>query len=493
VIKRAVYLFITLLAVNALLWLLTAFKFIAYPYSLDFGEGILLAFSDMLVHGQNIYPPITDYPYIVCNYHPLFPFLAGLPFIFSNPGLWTGRLISLLAAIGCMILTGKITTKVSGKSELGWLSALLPLCLSYPYNWAFVYRVDYLGVFLSLLGLYLYMFPRRKGGIWWAILPFTLAFLTKISFILAPLACLIDIFRRKDRESLRFTIVLIFACVIPYLIINFVTNFGMYRDTIIYTANAFHLDRVLDGYREILEYTLPLWLAMIIGAAFGKGKFRFLILTYIILLFISLVTYGAEGSDSNYFLELIFALSIGAIIWLPSPEENGSEKINLFFNYRWLIGILIIFFFIQGRIFDSDQFGHGRNLKKMSVSQEIIDKYVSNEQGKIISEDVTFLAKNRKPMIFQPYIMSLLARKGKWDQTRFVDDLRNARFSLIILRFDVNDPNNTDKPGEYGNAGFDRFTDEMENAIKDAYGKPFCPNPESNSRWFLYLPKVVTK
>jgi hypothetical protein len=105
----------------------------------------------MLAYAKNIYPPITDYPYMVSNYHPFYPFLAGLPFILTNPGLWSGRLITLLAAIGSMIIIGKTVAKISGKNELGLISALLPLCLNYPYNWAFVYRVDYLGIFLSLL------------------------------------------------------------------------------------------------------------------------------------------------------------------------------------------------------------------------------------------------------------------------------------------------------------------------------------------------------
>ena len=489
-IRRLTYLFIVFLGANAALWFFTALRLIAYPYSIDFGEGILLAQSSMLVHGKNIYPPITDYPYIVSNYHPLFPFLAGLPFVFTNPGLWSGRLIALVSAIGSMIIIGKIAAKISGKNEFGLICALLPLCLNYPYNWAYVYRVDYLGIFLSLLGLYLYMFPRKKGGIYWSILPFTLAFLAKITCVIALIACIIDLVRKKDRVSWKFFAIAILALGIPYLILNLATGFGMFRDTIIYTANVFHISRMIDGFREILEYTLPLWLVIIISLTMGNGKFKFLISTYIILLFLSLVTYGAEGSDSNYFVELIFALSLGSMMWFPSKDQIQTKN-NQALNYQWLMVAFVLVFAIQGRIFDSDQFGQVHNLRKLAQSQESVDKFIANTQGDIISEDVTFLAKNGKPMVFQPYIMSLLARKGKWDQSRFVNDLRNARFTIVVLRFDVNNPNNTDKPGQYGDAGFDRFTDEMEKAIKDGYRAPFCPNPKSNNRWFIYLPKKI--
>ena len=488
VIKRFLYILIFLLAINALLWFFSALRYIGYPYSLDFGEGILLSQSVMLSHGENIYPAINDYPYIVSNYHPLYPFLCGIPFVFLNPALWSGRLLTLLSAIGSMFLVGRIVAKISGKIEYGAVAALLPFCLNYPYNWAFVYRVDHFGIFLSLFGLYLYMFPRQKGSIYWSIIPFMFAFFTKMTFILAPIACVIDLLFKKDKKGVKYLLLLIFSIGVPYLILNLLTGFGMYRHTLIYTANAFFLTRMIEGYREILEYTLPLWMVIALSIVSGNGKFRTLIMTYLILLLISLITYGAEGSDSNYFIELIFALSIGAIIWFPSFETKNINKNN--FQYMQALAlILIVAFCFQGRVMASKEFGQTHNLRALAESQKDVDAIVQNTDGEIISEDITFLAKNGKRILFQPYIMSLLAREGKWDQSKFVNDLKNGRFKLIILRFDVFDPNHTDKPGNLQEAGFDRFTSEMEEAIKEGYGQPYSPKANRGKKWFLYLPK----
>lgn len=488
VFKKITYGLIILLTVNFLIWLVTALKFIQYPYSLDFGEGILLVQSSMLIHGQNIYPPIDEYPFIVSNYHPLYPFIAGLPFLFSDPSLWTGRTLTLLSAIGSMIIIGNIVFRSTKKVEIGIIAGLLPLCLNYPYNWAFVYRVDHFAVFLSLLGLFLYMHPPKKGGIFISIIPFAFAFLTKLSFILAPIACLIDLFLKKDKLTTKYLLLSIAGFAVPYLIINAITGFGMFNHTFSYTVNAFHTMRMVEGYREIIGFTLPLWLAAIIGIANPNGKFKTLIISYLVLSSLSIITYGAEGSDSNYFIELLFVLPIAALMWIPSKDKT-SEGDKTLFSYRWLVLLAIIFFCLAGRIMESAEFASSQGLNKTIDGGRQIDMFVKNCPGDVISEDLTFIARNNKEMLFLPYIMSLLSRKGKWDQSRFVEDLKNKRFNLLVLRFDVNNPYHTDRPGAYGKAGFDRFTVEMEMAIMENYNV-FNPINMGNKSWYLYKPKI---
>lgn len=491
VFRKITYGLIIILTLNLVVWLVTALKFIQYPYSLDFGEGILLAQSSMLAHGKNIYPSINNYPFIVSNYHPLYPFVAGIPFLFSNPGLWSGRLLTLLSAIGSMFLIGRIVHRSSGKIEIGILAGLLPLCLNYPYNWAFVYRVDYLGVFLSLLGLYLYMYPPKKGGILISIIPFILAFFTKLNFVLAPIACLIDLFVKRDRQRLQYLVVLIVGIAVPYLLINAATGFGMFHHTFSYTVNAFHPGRMVEGYREIIGFTLLLWFPVVIGIANSKGKFKTLIISYLLMIVASLVTYGAEGSDSNYFIELLFVLPMAALIWIPNADESKPEK-STQLNLRWLVLLSIVLFCFAGRVMESGEFGKAHGLNNKIEGGQKIDMFIGNCAGEVISEDLSFLARNNKEMLFQPYIMSLLARKDKWDQSRFVEDLRNKRFKLLVLRFDVNNPYHTDRPGAYGKAGFDRFTDEMEQAIMESYDV-FYPISMGKKKWYLYMPKTQEK
>jgi hypothetical protein len=331
--------------------------------------------------------------------------------------------------------------------------------------------------------LYFYMYPPKKYGIYVSIIPFVLAFMTKLTFVLAPVACILDLIIRKDKRSLPFTLCIFLSFGIPYVVINLVTDFGMFSDTLIYTANAFHIDRMLDGFKEILSVTLCIWFLAGIGAVTASAKHKPLLLSYLFLLLISLATYGAEGSDSNYFIEIILVLCMTSFAWFPSDNWKGS-----LINLRSVALILVVVFCFSGRIINSSEFGEARNLITSANNGKQIEAFVANAKGDVISEELCFLARNGKQMVFQPYIMSLLSRTGKWDQTRFVDDLRAGKFNLIILRFDVNDPNNTDKPGMYGQAGFDRFTEEMEEAIKSSY-QVFNPIRVGNDNWYVYMPK----
>jgi hypothetical protein len=219
-----------------------------------------------------------------------------------------------------------------------------------------------------------------------------------------------------------------------------------------------------------------------------NGKFKNLFIIYLALHLINLVTYGAEGSDSNYFIELIFVISISSMIYFNRMESDVSKNNGISYMPALAFALIIAFCF-QGRIMTAGEFGDAHNLKALTESQKMVDTIVRNTEGEIISEDVVFLAKNGKRMLFQPYILSLLARTGKWDQSGFVSDIRNGRFNLIILRFDVNDSDHSDRAGDWQEAGFDRFTPEMEQAIKEGYQKPYSPNIKRGKKWFLYLPK----
>jgi hypothetical protein len=112
-------------------------------------------------------------------------------------------------------------------------------------------------------------------------------------------------------------------------------------------------------------------------------------------------------------------------------------------------------------------------------------------EGDVLSEDASYLLLAGKQVIFQPYIMSLLSRTGKWNQDEFVQTIRDKKYSMIILRVDLNDPYNTEQQGgAWEMAGFDRWTPEMESAIMESYR--IYPGGALDvgigNLWYIYLP-----
>ena len=120
-----------------------------------------------------------------------------------------------------------------------------------------------------------------------------------------------------------------------------------------------------------------------------------------------------------------------------------------------------------------------------------IASILSNAEGPILSEDEGFCLISGHEVVFNPFIMSELAREKVWDQGPFVEWIKQGGPRVIMLRFDVNDPNNDDRPGAGGNAGWDRFTKEMESAISESYEIDGTVSPIYMRRlWFIYRPKA---
>ena len=140
---------------------------------------------------ENIYHrDLSQPPYTIANYPPLFP-LVQVPFVWlAGPALWYGRVISALSVVLAAVFLG-LALHALTKNWLAAVAGGLTL-LAFPYilSWSPLNRVDSLALGLSMAGLYVVArWPAsRKGRIAAAVL-LTASIFTKQSFALAaPLA-----------------------------------------------------------------------------------------------------------------------------------------------------------------------------------------------------------------------------------------------------------------------------------------------------------------
>jgi hypothetical protein len=112
---------------------------------------------------------------------------------------------------------------------------------------------------------------------------------------------------------------------------------------------------------------------------------------------------------------------------------------------------------------------------------------VSDFPDPILCEQPIFLLLSGKKIVFQPFIMSELQKEGKWNQQRFIEDLGQRRFSLIVTGQDVR------KEGHFW-----QYTKEMIQAIREQYtplldeGAPWraaLESPSGGIPYFIYIPK----
>jgi hypothetical protein len=125
-----------------------------FPYQLDYGEGTHLYYVKQLLAGQPIYRPIGSYPYITSNYAPL-PFLLAIALTpILGVTYAAGRIWTLLAIVAITAIIVVWVRRETGRWLPVAVAALAFLASPYVYHWAPLFRVDLIGLALTLGGLY---------------------------------------------------------------------------------------------------------------------------------------------------------------------------------------------------------------------------------------------------------------------------------------------------------------------------------------------------
>lgn len=176
-----------------------AWLWLASDYPIDYGEGPLLSQITLLRSGTplwHLYNNPAEHPYAVVNYPPVYLLITTAVSSLTNAVLLAGRLVSLIATIGCVVAIALLAgnPSVQNRSQETqssyqipinrWLLALLFCTIPAVFEWAVVLRVDITGVCLGLWGLV----ALRRRWIKRAALLLLLSLCTKPSLVAAPMA-----------------------------------------------------------------------------------------------------------------------------------------------------------------------------------------------------------------------------------------------------------------------------------------------------------------
>ena len=477
----------------AILFAVSVLQVYSIPYGIDFGEGYLANASQELIRGHNPYHSIDRPPWIVTSYPPLFPLLNGLLIAFVGPSLIPGRFIATASLIGIIVMMVLLMRKLNATVTTSILTAGILLVFPWPVNWSQVVRVDTLGILLVVSGIYIWLRSDRRSDTILSAVLFALAAFTKQSLLAAPIAVVIHALLSRDRRSLTLLLCLIVFIGGGYVLGNFLTGGEFVKHLFVYTANMYYWGRLRAGLGEYVRMT---WLlqTMAISAFIMPGTLagpKRLLGWYYVLAQITLFAYGFEGSDTNYYIEPLLSAAILAGLTL---DRLTLESLSLLELPRGIpsprtIGYALILMLFLGRFVDMGPYLIQRtNPERIRNGMEFV-RLAAGTQGDILSEDASFTFLAGKPVLFQPYIMTLLSRTGKWDQSPFIRTIQEERYWMIILRVDLSEPNNTEvRGGAWEAAGFDRWTDDMEQAIKEHYSLYGGVDVGVGNLWYVYTP-----
>jgi hypothetical protein len=487
------------LIIAIILYAISLIHVYAIPYGIDFGEGYLANASLELIRGHTPYHSLDQPPWIALNYPPFFLILNGFFMSLFGVSLIPGKFIATISLIGILIMAGSILRRLGTSLSIAILSAGILLCYPWPVNWSQVVRVDTLGILLGTLGIYFWLRGVKSTDAIVAGVFFSLAAFTKHSYLSAAIASIIYGFVSRDKRILTLlsaTIIIIGAL---YLGTDFINHGWLFKHIFSYTANSYFMDRLAIGLGGYLKAT---WLLQIMaistfvipGTLDGSRK---LLGWFYLFSHLTLGAYGFEGSDTNYFIEpllsvvllagLTFDKLTSSIESIPAFPSNLPSPRTIGFS------LILAVIFIGRFVNTGDYLIQRANAERIENGKELI-RLEAGAPGDVLSEDASFTLLAGKKVLYQPYIMALLTKKRKWDQAPFIKTLEDEKYSLIVMRVDLNDPNNTEERGDvWEAAGFDRWTPEAEQAIKDHYSLYGGLDAGVGNLWYIYLANSQSK
>ena len=492
-----------------LLWQATAQAalLLSYPYPTDTLEGTLLHEARLLRAGEPLYQPLELYRFVSAPYPPLHPILLAQVDRLVGPHIfWSGRLISLGAALVVGLLTLLLVRVLSGSWSAAALATTILLSAPPFYLWATRIKPDLLALMWTTLGLTLATWARigttsalppsppaplppgergvRAAGstgstlrLVAAALCFGLAFLTKQTAVAAPLATgvalLIDDLlawyrsRHLSSQTLIFAVTYLALALGTWALLDLVYS-GQYTVHVWWSGNRVRWWS-LGLLLKVTGLLLPYWPLLLLGAVaaiIGLGQRTSRTLAcYALVAPLTLSATGEIGANHNHLLETLLASSlcagtlVGWQITRQMPDAGDSAgRARLLGRYVAITALLTAQVWL---IFHPPAWYGSELDPALRDNPERFVTFMRATPGEILADDPGLLLMAGKPIRYDDAsTMGSAATIGTWDQRGMLDDIANHRFSAIMIPVDVR-KDTIDPSG--------RWSPEMIAAITHAY------------------------
>jgi len=105
--------------------------------------------------------------------------------------------------------------------------------------------------------------------------------------------------------------------------------------------------------------------------------------------------------------------------------------------YKYLFPILLLQIFLMAPFDVYSSILRSPLVPEGHDGRTIINYYVKNAHGLVLSEDLGYLAINNLPIIYETYQFAWMNKMGLWDSTKLIEYCENKKFSMMILRGDI--------------------------------------------------------
>ncbi len=462
-----------------------------YPFQFDYGEGIVWQQAE-LMPGPRAYQAPDGFPIIVFHYPPLFYILAKAALAFEPDLLAAGRLASMVCTALIAPLTAVVVLQVgriAGQKTvplqvaLAVVAGLLPLSLYTFRAWGMLMRVDMPSIMLPLLAFLVFMWGN---GRFWAtvaaLVLCTAAVFAKQTQVTAGIAVFLVGVWRHPRPMIGAA-VLVGAMglgVVAWL--QVLTDGGFLANIVGGNVNRFSVQHVFWVFwperlgvlvfplgavagLTVMGGLLPSWRSGAAGIARDMRSIplhdanttgRALLSVYFILNTLMLFTVFKSGASFNYMLAWLSSGCTLIGVWMMDLARAAAGPSR---TLAEILAALILTVGVQPlRILPNHpDLQHGEEL----VAQ------IAAATKPVASDDMVFLLRAGKPVLFEPAIVTELAEMGRWDERPLLDMIKNKGFAFFLI-----DPTMTS-----------RRTEAVTQAMRAAYPREERVAPNLSLLW----------
>ena len=394
------------------------------PYQLDFGEGPILGVAVRVAQGLGAYPPATQLPYVFSPYGPLPYYLGGLCVKLFGVSFTTPRLLVAASGIWCAVIIALLVRHWGGTRLVSLGFGLLYLSQPLVEERLPLYCADFVGLALSLTGLYIFAKSRR----WYLSVPFFVAALfCKFLLVSGPLACFLNaVFRKEMRKAWWFAAGNITLGALAFLWAQRETRGWFAFHTFwVGAGHPFNLSFAWDWiHSELTAHYFLVVLALTLAYFLRSHPEVSLPLTYLIVPFLTSFVIVRWGIGPNYSLEWEAALCLCAGVAYHFLCAQSDYRSLIYPFLPLMLAVMVVFRLSRPSPDPTNDIGCRQ-----------VYKYVRDYPGgRILSENSgAVIAAGKFSPVFDPFEWTREVVNKGWPDTEIVNLIRSRQIDLIVL------------------------------------------------------------
>jgi hypothetical protein len=416
---------------------------VVQPAAIDYAEPVVYGQAARLLAGQALYQPIDQPPYTVAAYTPLYYWAAAALQVGFGPGFGPGRTLSLVCGAASALLMGWLAGRRAGRLSVGAFAGLLFLAFGFPRPdtpWMGLYRVDVLGVALSLAAVAVLSGTSSTRGVVTAGVLAGLALLCKQTCVAALVAGALWLWPRPGL----FVASALITFAIPCVVLEATTG-AFLQNAVLANVNPFYPSVAAMLLKEYIKVQwLPLGLAAVylgLGRPWRESPSRLLLL-YWLASAGWVIWIGKIGANHNYWIEFAAATAILAASGVDQVVSASRLKLALAGTAGVIVVLSIQLGGPLGLIASARQVRADlRSVRTTTTTTDLefdaLVQRVREEPGAVLADPMDVVVLAGRQVELEPFIYSVLMDTGHWRADPLVARICNREISLAVLSYSL--------------------------------------------------------